>query len=166
MVYTSSEANKLLRSIQNEIKTLTSLADKSAVFTIAQGDNPEDFRPEYNFAETEARIEQLNEKVRIIKHEINFFNANTRIEELNLTIDQVLVSLPQWNARLDVYKTYLNMLPRIVKQGYNTTEYLYTNFNKEDVQKAYDELNTKINRAQILLDRINSQWGFNIPIDD
>ncbi|MBO7732603.1 MAG: hypothetical protein J6S67_08625 [Methanobrevibacter sp.] len=165
MLFTSSEANKLLRNTQSQIDQLSSIADKSVVFTALATDNPDDFRPQYDFRKSENKISELMEKVRTIKHAINKFNSSTKIDELNMTIDELLVALPQWNKRLAFYEGLLYKQPKTCKSAYSTPTYEYTNYSLEEVRMAYDNLSDLISTAQIKLDHLNNTVQFDIPVN-
>ena len=166
MLYTSSEANKTLRAKNDQIDQLITAANKSVVFSVVSADDPEDFRPKYDFLESEKQIATLMQQVRTIKHAINQFNSSTFIDELGMTIDELLVALPQWNKRLSFYEELLYRRPKALKNSYNGTPvYEYINYNLDDAKQAYDLMAERIADAQVILDRINNTIEFDIPIE-
>lgn len=173
MLYTSSEANKLLKSYNKELAAYTNLAQKTAVFIAAVFEDKEAVRPVYDFKTVADRINWLQTRIRKIKHAINVFNTTTQVEidgEETLTVDEVLVLLPQLNSNLERLANMKNRLPMARKamgysSGNNQIEYEYTNYNIEDAVKAYHETELRITRIQLALDTINNFKKFEINLD-
>ena len=97
--YTSAEAAKLLKAIEEEIKELRSDEDRVATFNAAVEEDPESVRPEYSYKETQEKLDDLAERVRKVKHAINVFNATTVIPGFDITIDEMLIFIPQLTAK-------------------------------------------------------------------
>ena len=57
MKYTSAEAAKLLRSLKEELAALNAMQDRSAEFIAAVGEDIESVRPQYDFLETQGKID-------------------------------------------------------------------------------------------------------------
>ena len=68
---TSAEAAKLLKKLNDELNSLSDMEAISREFLAALGEDPESVRPAYDYAETNGRIDELEEKIRILKHSIN-----------------------------------------------------------------------------------------------
>lgn len=98
MRITSSEANKLLRQYEDEKVMLSRQEAKTTSFHCATGEKIEDCETEYVFSEMQKRIEAVDNKIIKLKHAINVFNTTTEVNG-DLTIDQVLIRLPQLNTR-------------------------------------------------------------------
>ena len=59
MKYTSAEANKLIKKIEERISRLEIAENKGSTFNAAAGEDAEALRPEYDFAKTQAQLEEL-----------------------------------------------------------------------------------------------------------
>ena len=59
MKYTSAEAAKLLRRLNEEHDMLTELERQSRTFVAAVSEDPESVRPKYDFAEVQAKLAEL-----------------------------------------------------------------------------------------------------------
>ena len=59
MKYTSAEAAKLLRKLNEEYQALIDREQKSAIFTAAVDEKLEDVRPAYDFAGTNTKLQEL-----------------------------------------------------------------------------------------------------------
>ena len=95
MKYTSSEAAKLLRTLNEEYNNLKEKELQSYVFIAAVGEDLESIRPSYNYSEVQEQLDVLEQKIRIVKHAINEFNLKTIVPGFDMTIDQMLIYLPQ-----------------------------------------------------------------------
>ena len=158
---TSAELNKELKKLQYERAQILGMEEQSALFVAATTENVDDLRPEYNLLEVDERLIRLEKKIREIKHRINVFNTTYVIDELGMTIDEVLVFLPQQKQRLDKLAQYAK---HPAKQRWvdryaprtNLVEYEYANYSLDEVNRLYSEANELLIKAQIALDRVNS----------
>ena len=169
MMYTSAEAGKLVRKIEDELKRQMLTERKSYSFVVASGEDVESLRPKYEFAETQKNIDELQEKLRIVKHAINQFNLTHTLPGFDgLTIDQALIMLPQLNARRTKYQEMINRLPKERISGIhsrnNLIEYNIANYNIEEVEKAYKELTSHLAKMQLALDTVNTTEKMEIPV--
>lgn len=71
MKYTSAQANKLLKKLNDEYSALLDKEQRSRDFRAAMGEDVESVRPAYDYAETQARLAELEGKIRALKHAIN-----------------------------------------------------------------------------------------------
>ena len=100
MKLTSSEANKMIRQLKDQYRLLYTKEGSVCSFVAATTENVEDVRPTYSYEETAAKFDEIEQKIRRIKHALNLFNANTVIDGFDMTIDEMLVFLPQLSDRL------------------------------------------------------------------
>ena len=168
-MYTSAEAGKLVKKIEDELKRQMLTERKSYSFVVASGEDVESLRPKYEFAETQKNIDELQEKLRIVKHAINQFNLTHTLPGFDgLTIDQALIMLPQLNARRTKYQEMINRLPKERISGIhsrnNLIEYNIANYNIEEVEKAYKELTSHLAKMQLALDTVNTTEKMEIPV--
>ena len=169
MKYTSSEANKLLRKLNSDLDTLFHIENQSKTFLAATGEDPESVRPEFNYEQTQEEIKELQRKIRTVKHAINMFNTNTIVPGFDMTIDEMLVYLPQMHYRVLTLDEMRNMIPKVRERTYGsgsnaTIDYRYINFDREKVKKDYEKAIEEYNRAQLVLDSINNSETFEIDI--
>lgn len=166
MLYTSAEANKLLKKLNDEKASLENTEHISSTFTVATSENIEEVRPKYDYAETQAIIAEIEAKIRKIKHAINRFNLEQEVPGFNMTVDQVLVYMPQlatkkvklerMKARIPKVREYLRVAGII--------EYTYTNYDIEEVKRDYDNTVDELSRAQTALDLLNNSVKFEIDV--
>ena len=92
---TSAMAAKYLRKLNEEHDALLQKEKKSDTFTASVQEKIEDVRPEYDYAAVQLQLRDLEDRIRKIKHSINQFNLTQIVPEFNMTIDQMLVYIPQ-----------------------------------------------------------------------
>lgn len=167
MQITSNEANKLLKNLRSEISSLLSIESQSQSFVAATTENIEDARPEYNFAETQAKISELQAKTRLIKHTINVFNTTTTLPGLDYTIDEALVALPQLTSTVHKLSRMMQELPKSRTGGSvaGLIQYKYINYSLDEAKNEYNKLNDLVSKIQTSLDTVNNTIKFELPID-
>ncbi len=158
---TSAELNKELKKLQYERGQILELERLSHCFVAATTENVEEIRPDYDLLATNDELEKLEKEIRGIKHRLNVFNTTQVVEELGMTIDEVLVYLPQQSARVDKLSGMAKQMPkRRFTDRYgsrsNLIEYEYSNYDRAEAQRLYDDANQDLVRAQIALDKVNT----------
>lgn len=162
MMVTSAEANKIINKLNSEIQLAKIKENSNIVFRAAVGENPEALKPDYDFAETQKFIDEKEKDVCRIKHLLNIFNATTKVTD-ELTIDQVLIRLPQLNNKKAKLTSMITKQPkRRVSITGNVIDYEYISYNLNEARKAYDDVVGEINHLQTELDTINNTVQFEI----
>ena len=168
MRVTSSQAAKLLRQLNDELRALQLKEANSCSFVAAIQEDVESVRPAYNFKEMRDAQAEVECKIRKVKHAINVFNTTTIIPDFNITIDEMLVYLPQPNRQCEVLSKMRDAMPKVrVSSGYssgNIIDYKYANYDIEEVGRYYAELSDTLAKAQTVLDLVNSTVEFEIDI--
>ena len=169
MKYTSTEANKLLKSIQGRIIDIKRKEDLTSSFRVAAGEDVESLRPQYDFAATQAKLDSLEEKARIVKHAINSFNLTHTLPGFEgLTIDQALVLIPQVMDRISKLRNMAGVLPKQrVSDRYssaNFVDYQVSNYDIEEVEQAYVEAKELLASLHLALDTVNTTETMEIDI--
>lgn len=168
-IVTSAEADKLLRKVNEELNLLKENENQSSLFNAALGEEVEDVRPAYDYADTQAKIAACNEKVRIIKHAINQFNVATLVGDTGYTIDQMLIVLPQLAERRSKLYRMQGHLPkqRTTVRGIGNNaviDYEYANYDVEAVKADYEAIGELISKYQVALDVVNTTKTFTIEL--
>jgi len=169
MKLTSAEAAKVLRKMNDDLNDLWSRESMSQSFVAAVSENVEDVRPEYDFAKTRAEEAVLSEKIRKLKHAINVFNSTTVIPEWSITIDEMLVLIPQLTRKRDRLSMMKNRLPKErveagMRTASNIIDYRYANYDIAAAQAEYDEASNRLAKAQTALDLVNSTVTFEVTL--
>lgn len=162
MKYTSSEANKLLRKLNEERNALIDKEQKSSVFLAAMGEDPESVRPEYDYMNTQRALDHLDRKIRLVKHAINVFNMEHQVPGFDMSVDQMLVYIPQLTARKQKLGQMKSRLPkqREMRDSYGRTsniiDYSYANYDIKQAEADYASAADELARAQTALDVLNN----------
>ena len=165
MKVTSAEANKLIKQLKDQYRLLYTQEGNVVSFIAATTESIEDVRPPYDYAEMAAKYDEIDRKIRKIKHALNVFNSTTLVEGFNMTIDEMLVFLPQATDRLRKLATMLSKPAKSRAENTGRTaiiEYEYLNYDLAKVQKDYDDLMDMKNRALTALDVVNNTVPFEI----
>ena len=165
MKYTSAQANKLLKKLNDEYSALLDKEQRSRDFRAAMGEDAESVRPAYDYAETQARLAELEEKIRRLKHAINCFNTTHFVDGFDMTIDEMLVYIPQLTRRKNKLLEMKSRLPKErVEEQYgrqsNIIDYTYTNYDRAAVEADYEKTTDELSRAQLALDTVNQRDSF------
>lgn len=162
MQYTSSEAAKLLRKLNEELNIMLAMEQQVCVFNAALGEDIESVRPNYNYKEIQQKLNDLERKILTVKHAINKFNATCEIPEFGLTIDQMLVYMPLLFSRKNKLSKMATRLPkqrdniRAYSGNSAVIDYTYSNYDVNCVKEDYDAVSDELARAQTALDVINN----------
>jgi len=167
---TSAEASKMLKKVLEERNIVWDNEQQSCVFHASLGEDVESVRPVYDYEDTQRMLEHCNRKVRILKHAINCFNASQTVGDTGMTIDQVLVYIPQLT---EMRNRLYNMQNRLPKQrcsvggiGSNTViDYLYANYSVEKAKEDYIRVSDELRMIQTALDVVNTtvKMEFELP---
>lgn len=169
MKLTSAEANKLLRKVNEEYAAMLRLEECSREFNAAVGEDIETVRPEYDYKETREKLKALEGKTRKIKHAINIFNNTHIVDGFNMTIDELLIYIPQLARRKEKLAEMSAKLPKArVNEDYrrrsNIIDYTYINYDLGEVKKDLEAVTDELARAQIALDVLNTSTEIELDL--
>ncbi|MDO4863652.1 MAG: hypothetical protein Q4A05_05735 [Ruminococcus sp.] len=169
MKMTSAQAAKLLRQLNDELRTLQYREENTRSFLAALGEDPESVRPDYDYAASQEQQNEVEAKIRKLKHTMNVFNSTTVIPEYGITIDEMLVYLPQLSRRSMVLSQMKNALPKVresagYSRGNTVIDYRYANYDIEQVNKDYLAVSEELAKAQTALDYINNTVEMDIDV--
>lgn len=165
MTYTSAQANKLLKKLHDEHAALLDRENRSKDFRAAMGEDVESVRPAYDYGDTQNRLAELEQRIRKVKHAINVFNATHVIPDFHMTIDEMLVYIPQLTRRKNKLLEMKSRLPKErVEEQYgrpsNIIDYRYANYDIAAVEADYEKTADELSRAQLALDAVNGRETF------
>ncbi len=161
MKYTSAQANKLLKKLNDEYDLLLAEEAESSTFLAAMGEDPESVRPEYDYIETQKVLEELGNRIIKLKHAINLFNTSHTLPGFELTVDEALVYIPQLSKKVKKLAEMKARLPkaRENQEYYSRTsiiDYRYINFDRKTVKEDYDRAFDALSALQTALDTLNN----------
>ena len=159
MKCTSAEAGKLLKKLADEQASIILRENNGKEFLAAVGEDLESVRPDYDFVATQAALEEVETKIRKVKHALNVFNSTTVIPEFNITIDEMLVLIPQLTAQKNRLARMKDKLPKVREQGRmnvsSILDYRYLNYDVKEVAAEYEKTADLLAKAQNALDAVN-----------
>ncbi len=168
MKYTSAEAAKLLRKLNEEKAALLNQESMSSRFVAAIQENTEDARPKYDYEDTKRKLSELDAKIRQLKHGINRFNISREVPGFDMTIDQILIYIPQLSARKSRLEEMASRLPKqrvetLRRNAGSIIEYEYANYDLEQVKKDLAAVTDELAKAQTALDVVNNTETLELP---
>lgn len=169
MKMTSAQVSKLIRKLNDELRTLQIREEKSRSFIAAVSEDPETVRPAYDYAEMQEAQKALEDKIRKVKHALNVFNSTHIIPGYGITIDEMLVYLPQLSIRCNKLSVMKDALPKVRENNALTRnspiiDYRYANYDIDQVNSDYTALSEELAKAQTALDYENSTVEFDVEI--
>lgn len=161
MKMTSAQAAKLLRQWNESLKALQRREENTKTFLASLGEDLESVRPEYDYTAMQAEQAAIEANIRKLKHTLNVFNTTTVIPEFEMTIDQMLIYLPQLTNRLEKLSRMKELLPKqrenaLYSRNAAIIDYRYANYDIQTVEKDYEVLAETLAKAQTALDYINN----------
>ena len=167
---TSAEAAKLLRKLNEELDNVLLMEEQSREFSAALGEDVESVRPAYDYAQVQEQIEELEVRIRQVKHAVSSFNLAQEVPGFDgMTIDQMLVYIPQLNRRKVKLSRMQQRLPKQRERvsyggGSQIIDYSYANYDLEAVRADYEKVSEELSRAQTALDMVNTTAQLEIPV--
>jgi len=160
MTMTVAAAGKLLKKWNEEHLSLLADEEKRCRFIVSIDENVESVRPAYDYAEAQEKIAEIETKIRKLKHAVNIFNTTNKVDGFDMTVDEVLVLIPQLTARKTKLARMKSYLPKERHDdrysNRNTVEYDYINYDAEAAQEDYTQADEMLSRLQMALDGVNS----------
>lgn len=165
MNITSAEANKMLRKLADEHALLLRKETSSASFYASVGEDPEDVRPEYDYALTQKLLAENESKTRKLKHALNVFNTTTVVPGFDMTIDEMLVYIPQLTKAKEKLGQMMVALPKARREENfhsmsNIVDYVYANYDIAATEADFEKVSDMLSKAQTAIDRLNNAETF------
>ena len=163
MKLTSAQAAKKLRKLNEHLTYLLDMEDSASEFIAAVSEDLEAARPEYDYEATQRQIAETEDKIRALKHAINVFNSTHRIAGYDMTVDEMLVYIPQLTRRKKRLSAMGATLPKErVENRYASSviEYSYANYDTRKAAADAAAVSEELFAAQNALDRFNSTETF------
>ena len=167
MKYTSAEAGKLVKKLNDEQSSIILREENGKEFLAAVGEDIESVRPGYDFATTQVALNEIETKIRKVKHALNVFNSTTVIPEFGMTIDEMLVYIPQLTMRKNKLARMKDRLPKVREQtrvNSSILDYRYLNYGVDEAAAEYDKISDTLSKAQNALDAANMNQTLEIDL--
>ena len=167
MKYTCAQAAKLLKRLNERLNEVKAMEQQTKSFVASLGEDPESVRPEYDYAATAGLIDGLEEKIRKVKHAVNVFNTTHTVPGFDMTVDQILVYIPQLTERKEKLRTMASALPKSRQQsfsGSSVVDYSYANYDPRLAASDLEKVSAALSDAQTALDLVNSTETLELDI--
>ncbi|MGN1190518.1 MAG: hypothetical protein ACI4SL_09015 [Candidatus Ornithospirochaeta sp.] len=156
---TSAEIAKTIKGLDHECAQLLQREREACVYTIANGEDPNEARPDYDYSQVQNKIASLQEETRRLRHSLNVFNTTQVVPGFDMTIDQMLVYIPQLNQKVQKLDTMRSRFQKTRKDAGSFTsfwEYECCNYDVKKAEADYKVAAEELRRAQNILDKLNS----------
>lgn len=167
MKCTSAEAAKILRQLNEDYNSIRNMETESCDFIAAVTEDPESVRPQYDFDDTQRKLEEIETKIRRVKHALNVFNSTHTVPGFNMTVDEILVYIPQLNRRKSKLAGMKDRLPKVRQTSSyrsNIIDYSYVNYDIKAAEAEYAKTSDTLSKAQLALDTLNNTETMEIDI--
>jgi len=168
MLYTSASANKMIKILEDRKEYILQQESNNSLYVLAEDEKDE--IPEYDFNETNRSVDEIDGKIRKLKHALNVFNATT-VLPIGITIDQALVEMAQLNRKLPRLDNMRRAKKKTRLSGYNAArrdiaEYQYLNYEPADADRVYEANLKRVQTIQLALDKINQTAEFEVDVEE
>ena len=150
----NAEAMKMIKSLEKDLERIRLNEELNSVFSYKEGEQK--ILPEYDYAKARQEKEEINAKIRKIKHALAIANTVFKIDYFNITIGEALVYLAQLNNEYDELEELANrrkITRHITSNG--VLEYTECTYEPEQVKQDRKEIYAQICKLQVAIDRAN-----------
>ena len=91
MTATVTEINSLINKIEDVLFRIEKWEAIASFFRILEGEDVEEFRPKYDYEETQKNIAEINEWIRYLSSKIEEAKINTYVEDYGMTVDELVM---------------------------------------------------------------------------
>ncbi len=169
MKMTSAQAAKVLRQLNDEHSTIIYKESSTRSFLASVGEDVESVRPDYDYEAAQAKLSEIETKIRKLKHALNVFNCTTVIPGYDMTIDEMLVYMPQLSQRCSKLSAMKDAIPKVRESAsYSRSsaiiDYRYANYDIEKAAEDYRSACDELAKAQTALDLVNNTAELEIEL--
>lgn len=149
-----SEIIKKIKELEDKKETLLSQERSRSVYSYV--DASAKIIPDYNYEKTRSLVDELDDKIRSLRHALAIANVSVKVDDFNVTIGEALVMLAQMQSKYRVLENLANAQQITQRVTYNgKMEVFECNYNVEKALADCESLRNEIGRLQVAIDRAN-----------
>ena len=149
-----SEVIKFIKELENKKHVL--LRQESNDCTYTYQDENAKIVPSYSYKATRKAVDELDTKIRKLRHALAVANCSVMVDEFNVTIGEALVMLAQYQNKCDLLSDMSSRQQIAQRSTYSgKMDITCCNYDVATALKDYENLRLVINRLQVAIDRAN-----------
>lgn len=150
-------AMKYLKLLGDDKDTLFRKEIENSVYDELNGERQSS--AEYSLEDTQQQLELLDQSVVNIRHAINVSNTTSMVGNTGLTVDQILISMAQLNARLcqlhGLASRPVRSRPKPFSPGSSDKIVTCANYDPDMAKAMVEKIRDKVSKLQMALDMHN-----------
>lgn len=148
-----SEVIKYIKELESKKSVLLRKERNSSTYTYQ--DESAKIVPEYNYELTRKEVDELDNKIRNLRHVLAVANCTVKVDDFDITIGEALVLLAQLNSKCDILENMSSRQQICQQTSYATMQITACNYDVAKATEDYENLRLQIGKLQVAIDRAN-----------
>ena len=164
--FTSASAGKYLKALEEEKANLLRRERECCTYVVGEGEEP--CPPAYDYADTRARVAEIDAKTLRLRHALHLFNGETVLEGPGITIDEALILMAQLSRERQVLASMRARQPRTrlgapswhAPARAASVEWQVASYDPAEADRDWREVSDRIAELQLAVDLANQTITF------
>lgn len=148
-----SEVIKYIKELESKKSVLLRKERNSSTYTYQ--DESAKIVPEYSYELTRKEVDELDGKIRNLRHALAVANCTVKVDDFDITIGEALVLLAQLNNKCDILENMSSRQQICQQMSYATMQITACNYDVAKATEDYENLRLHIGKLQVAIDRAN-----------
>ena len=149
-----SEVIKYIKELESKKHVLLRQEEKDCRYSYQQEETK--IVPKYSYKATRKAVDELDTKIRKLRHALAVANCTVVVDEFNVTIGEALVMLAQYQNKCELLEDMSERQQITQRSTYSgMMEITCCNYDVATALKDYEQLRLVISRLQVAIDRAN-----------
>ena len=149
-----SEVIKYIKELESKKRVLLRQEENDCKYTYQ--DESAKIVPEYSYKKTRKAVDELDTKIRKLRHVLAVANCTVMVDEFNVTIGEALVMLAQYQNKCELLSDMSSCQQISQRSSYSgKMDITCCNYDVATALKDYESLRLVISRLQVAIDRAN-----------
>ncbi len=149
-----SEVIKYIKELENQKTMLLHKEEINSVYVYQTTDSV--IVPEYDYETTRKQLDDLDVRIRRLKHILSVANCTVEVEGFGVTIGEALVMLAQYQNKAQTLERMASRQQKIQSSSFaGKMEITECNYDVAQVARDYEKLRLVISKLQVAIDRAN-----------